>query len=167
MMESTFQDQANDNASFKEEKRMQIQKILYPTDLSENAAAALPHLTSLSEQYQAEIHVLHVLKSYGEWGAAYGEYDPADYEKMRQWERQTAEKRLDEICSKHLDQCILYVKHIAVGDAAEEILRLIDAQGIDMVVLTAKGGAGRFDFGSVAERVLRCSPVPVVTVPVP
>ncbi len=145
---------------------MQIQKILYPTDLSKNAASALPHLTSLSEKYQAEIHVLHVLKSYGEWGASYGEYDPADYEKMRRWEKETAEKRLDEICSRYLDQCVLYIKHIAVGDAAEEILKLIEAEGIDLVVLTTKGSAGKFDFGSVAERVLRCASVPVVTVPV-
>jgi len=145
---------------------MKIQKILYPTDLSENAAAALPQLTSLSEKYQAEIHVLHVLKAYGEWGASYGEYDPSDYDKMRRWEREMAEKRLDEICSKYLDQCILYVKHIAVGDAAEEILKLIKTEEIDLVVLTTKGSAGRFDFGSVAERVLRCSTVPVVTIPV-
>ncbi len=145
---------------------MRIQKILYPTDLSKNAAAALPHLTSLSEKYQAEIHVLHVLKSYGEWGASYGEYDPADFEKMSRWEKEMAEKRLDEICSKFLDQCVLFVKHIAVGDAAEEILKLIEAEGIDMVVLTTKGSTGRFDFGSVADRVLRCSPVPVVTVPI-
>jgi len=146
---------------------MRIRKILYPTDLSANAAAALPHLTSLAEKYQAEIHVLHVLKSYGEWGASYGAYDPADFEKMRRWEKETAERRLDEICTQYLDQCILYVKHIAVGDAAEEILNLIAAEPIDMVVLTAQGSAGHFDFGSVAERVLRCSPVPVVTVPVP
>jgi nucleotide-binding universal stress UspA family protein len=76
---------------------MEIKKILWPTDLSENAATALPLVTSLTQKYGAEIHILYVLKDYPEFGASYGYSDPADYEKMRQWEQETAEKRLDEI----------------------------------------------------------------------
>jgi nucleotide-binding universal stress UspA family protein len=34
-----------------------------------------------------------------------------------------------------------------------------------MVVMTNKGSEGHFDFGSVAERVLKCTTVPVVMVP--
>ena len=45
---------------------MEIKRILWPTDLSENAAKALPFVTLFSEKFQCEVHVLYVLKKYGE-----------------------------------------------------------------------------------------------------
>jgi nucleotide-binding universal stress UspA family protein len=39
---------------------MEIKKILWPTDFSENAAMALPLVTSLTQKYGAEIHILYV-----------------------------------------------------------------------------------------------------------
>jgi nucleotide-binding universal stress UspA family protein len=145
---------------------MQINRILWPTDFSENAAKALPYVTSLTEKYGAEIHILYVLKDYPEFGARYGEYDPGEYEKMRDWEKKTAETRLDKLCEKFLNTCPLYIRHISVGEPANEILKIINAEGIDLIVLANRGSEGHFDFGSVAERVLKCSAVPVVMVPV-
>ena len=98
-------------------------KILWPTDFSENAAKALPVVTSLAEKYAAEIHILYVLKDYPAVGASYGHNDPEDIEKMKQWEKQTAEGRLDEICEKFLNACPLYFRHISVGEPAKEILK--------------------------------------------
>ncbi len=145
---------------------MEINKILWPTDFSENAAKALPYVTSLTEKYGAEIHILYVLKDYPEFGVHYGEYDPNEFEKMRAWEKKTAESRLDKLCEKFLNACPLYIRHISVGEPANEILKLIDAEKIELIVLTNRGSEGHFDFGSVAERVLKCSAVPVVMVPV-
>jgi len=145
---------------------MDIQRILWPTDFSENAAKALSCVTSLSSKYQAEVHILYVMKDYPAVGAAYGDYDPADLAKMRDWEKQTAESRLDEICEKFLHECPLYIRHIGVGDPAKEILKFIQQEGIDIVVLASRGSESHFDFGSVAERVIKCTDVPVLTVPV-
>ncbi|HMA67163.1 MAG TPA: universal stress protein [Desulfosalsimonadaceae bacterium] len=145
---------------------MKIEKILWPTDLSENAAHALPYVTSLAQQYQAEIHILYVLKEYVEFGAAYGDTSPQeDYERMRKWERETAEKRLDELCEKYLNACPLYIRHIDTGDPAQKILDLIHKEGADLVIMASRGRESHFDFGSVAERVLRCTDIPVLTVP--
>jgi nucleotide-binding universal stress UspA family protein len=145
---------------------MEINKILWPTDFSENAARALPYVTSLTEKYGAEIHILYVLKDYPEFGVRYGEYDPEEFKKMRDWEKKTAESRLDKLCEQFLNACPLYVRHISVGEPANEILKLIQAEKIDMIVLANRGNEGHFDFGSVAERVLKCSDVPVVMIPV-
>jgi nucleotide-binding universal stress UspA family protein len=144
---------------------MKIERILWPTDFSENAALALPYVTSLTEKYGAEIHILYVLKEYPAMGVHYGEYDPADIEKMHKWEKEMAEKRLDDICDKFLNQCPLYIRHISVGDPAEEILRAIQNQNIDLLIMANRGSESHFDFGSVAERVLKCTTVPVVMVP--
>lgn len=146
---------------------MEIHRILWPTDFSENAAKALPYVTSLSEKYRAEVHVLYVLKSYGEWGAAYGDVHRSDFEKMQKWEQETAEKRLDEICERFLNSCPLFIRHIAVGDPAKEILKLIEGEKIDLVVMASQGSEGHFKFGSIAEKVTKCTTVPVLIVPAP
>jgi nucleotide-binding universal stress UspA family protein len=145
---------------------MQIGKILWPTDFSKNAAQALPYVTSLAEKYGAEIHILYVLKYYPEVGAHYGDYDPQEKEKMRQWEIDTANRRLSELCDSVLNQCPLYVRHIGVGDPAVEILKLIENLKIDLVVMANRGSESHFDFGSVADRVLKCTTIPVTMIPV-
>ena len=145
---------------------MEINKILWPTDFSENAATALPVVTSLSQKYQAEVHILYVLKDYPAFGASYGYHDPDDYQKMKDWERQTAESRLDEICEKFLNACPLFFRHISVGDPAKEILKLIDQEEIDMIVMASRGSESHFDFGSVADRVIKCTSTPTLIIPV-
>jgi len=53
-----------------------------------------------------------------------------------------------------------------VGDPAKEILKLIDKEKVDLVVMASHGAKGNFRFGSVTEKVLKNSPVPVTVVPV-
>lgn len=145
---------------------MVIKKILWPTDLSANAAKALPYVISTAQKYQAEIHILYVLKEYVEFGAAYGDTDPqADYERMRQWEKETAEKRLDELCENFLSSCPLFFRHISVGNPSKEILAFTKKIDADIVIMASQGSESHFDFGSVAERVLKGSTVPVLMVP--
>jgi nucleotide-binding universal stress UspA family protein len=145
---------------------MNIKKILWPTDFSENAAKAHSMITSLADKYQAEIHILYVLKDYPALGASYGDYDPEDFKKMKEWERQSAESRLDEICEKFLKACPLYIRHISVGDPAKEILKLINEENIDMIVLASRGSESHFDFGSVADRVIKRAKKPTMIIPV-
>ena len=145
---------------------MDVKRILGPTDFSENAAQALPVVTSLAQKYQAEIHILYVLKDYPAVGASYGDYDPADIEKMQEWEKQTAHSRLDEICEKFLNACPLYIRHISVGEPSTEILKLIKEEEIDLIVMASRGSESHFDFGSVADRVIKCTSTPTLIVPV-
>lgn len=147
---------------------MKFKKILWPTDFSENAAKALPYVTSLSEKYGTEIHVLYVLEAWGQFGAWYGEYeDQKEIDKVQNWAKETAEKRLSELCENHLSGCPLYIRHIAVGEPAEEILKLIDQEKVDLVLMATRGGKAHFDFGNVADRVVKNATVPVLTIPVP
>ncbi len=60
----------------------------------------------------------------------------------------------------------MYVKHVAIGDPAQEILKLIEKEKVDMVIIASHGRKGHFHFGSVAEKVVKNSPVPVVTIPI-
>jgi nucleotide-binding universal stress UspA family protein len=145
---------------------MGISRILWPTDFSENAGKALPLVTDLAQKFGAEIHILYVMKDYPAFGASYGQFDPEELKKMQEWEKQTADSRLSEICEKFLNECPLYIRHIAVGEPAKEILKIIAQEKIDIVVMANRGSEGHFNFGSVAERVLKCTTVPVCMIPV-
>ena len=146
---------------------MEIKKILWPTDFSASAEKALPYLTSLSQTYQTEVHLLYVIDDLAHqddpW---YGEFDKSHMNKLYDWEKNKAKTRLDEICESHLKGCPLYIKHIAIGNPAREILKFIDEEKPDVVVMASKGRTGHFKFGSVAEKVVKGSNVPVVTIPI-
>jgi len=146
---------------------MDIKKILWATDLSENAEKALPFVTSLSEKYQTEVHILYVSEELGRFGASYGDFDRSQIERLQEMEIKDAETRLDEICRASLDSCPLYIRHTCIGDPASEILKLMEKEKPDMVVMAARGRKGRFQIGSVADRVIRHSQIPVLMIPVP
>jgi nucleotide-binding universal stress UspA family protein len=145
---------------------MEVKKVLWPTDFSSTAEKALPYVTDLTQKYGAEIHVLYVIEDIAHHESWYGDFDRPRVGKLMEWADKSAKKRLDQVCEKYLDSCPLYIKHIAVGDPAQEILKLIDNEGVDLVVMASHGQKGNYRFGSVTEKVMKNSPVPVTTIPV-
>ena len=146
--------------------RMEVKKVLWPTDFSNSSEKALPYVTSLTQKYQAEIHVLYVIEDIAHHESWYGDFDRSHVEKLMAWAQKSATKRLEQICEKYLEGCPLYIKHLAIGDPAQEILKLIDSEKVDMVVMASHGEKGHFRFGSVTEKVVKNSPVAVTTIPV-
>ena len=78
---------------------------------------------------------------------------------------------MEKICQERLGSCPLYKKHIVVGDPAKEILRFINEEKIDLVVMATHGHGEEmgekithFPFGSVSEKVVRNSPAPVLAI---
>jgi nucleotide-binding universal stress UspA family protein len=145
---------------------MEVNKVLWPTDFSSSAEKALPYVTDLTQKYGAEIHVLYVIEDVAHHESWYGDFDKSHVDKLMDWADKSAKKRLDQVCEKYLNSCPLYIKHIAVGDPAEEILKVIDQEKVDVVVMASHGQKGNYRFGSVAEKILKSSPVPVTTIPV-
>lgn len=145
---------------------MEVNKVLWPTDFSSSSEKALPYVTDLTQKYGAEIHVLYVIEDIAHHESWYGDFEKTHVDKLMQWADKSAKKRLDQVCQKYLDSCPLYIKHVAVGDPAQEILKLINKEKVDLVVMASHGTKGNFRFGSVAEKVLKNSPVPVTTIPI-
>ena len=145
---------------------MEVNKVLWPTDFSSSAEKALPYVTDLTQKYGAEIHVLYVIEDIAHHDSWYGDFEKSRVEKLMEWADKSARKRLDQVCEKYLNSCPLYIKHIAVGDPAQEILKLIDKEQVDLVVMASHGSKGNFRFGSVTDKVLKNSPVPVTTIPI-
>ena len=150
---------------------VEIKKILWPTDLSKNAARALPYVTSLSERYQAEVHLIFVVEDVHQFDHFYGDASPSFLKEFQEKIIQKGIQYLDQICESELGKCPLYYKHIVVGDPAQEILKFIEKEKVDLIVMATHGHGGEttaaprhYPFGSVSERVSKNSPVPVLSV---
>jgi nucleotide-binding universal stress UspA family protein len=148
---------------------MNIKKILWPTDLSENAARALPLVNSLAEKYQADVFLLYVAENLKEYGHFWGR--PSHF--LDDWQKEVvkeAESRMEQICRSDLGGCPNYRTQVVTGDPAQEILRTIENEGVDLVVMATHGHGwathehAGYVFGSVSEEVVKNAPVPVLTI---
>ncbi len=150
---------------------IEIRKILWPTDLSKNAALALPYVTSLSEKYHSEVHLIFVVEDVHQFDHFYGDASPGFLKEFQEKLKQKGEEYLENICRKELASCPMYYKHILAGDPADEILKLAEKEKVDLVVMATHGhgeesneGERHFPFGSVSEKVIKNSPVPVLSI---
>jgi nucleotide-binding universal stress UspA family protein len=134
---------------------LDLRRILVPVDGSESADSALDHAISLAGAVDAEIHLLSVV-------------DP--YVLSTVTERKEVEEELEgiveEAATRVRDADIEVQTAVEVGFPHEEILDAVSDEAIDLVVMGTHGRSGlqRYVLGSVAEKVVRLSPVPVLTV---
>ena len=143
---------------------VEIKKILYPCDFTENSTKLLPYVLSVSEKYDGMIYLLHVVEDLLKWGGFYIPHLPLKgYQKEA---LEYAEKRMEKICREQLQNCPNFQRMILSGDPDAEILKTIESEGIDLVIMGTHGRKGleHTILGSVAENVVRKSPVPVLVI---
>jgi len=143
---------------------IEIKKILFPLDLTENSSKVLPYVLSISEKYNSQVYLLHVVQDLNKWGKLYVPHPSMD--KFQNEANECAKKAMDRICEKELQSCPNFQKRVVSGDAVNEILKVIESEGIDLLVMGTHGRKGleHVIFGSVAENVVKKSPVPVLTI---
>lgn len=141
-----------------------IRKILCPVDFSKGSERAVAYATSLARQLGASIELVHVWAS-----PVYAFPDGALILGAETVDRITTELRaqLDACVARHTDRELLVAGRLVQGDPPREIVSTARAIEADLVVMGTHGrtGVARALVGSVAERVVRTSPVPVLVVP--
>ena len=143
-----------------------IRKILCPTDFSDPSYKALSAACELAEHFNAEISIIHVVAPIPTVAANVG---PSAFNiNTYQFELEDeAKKMLKKVIKDRVPENV-NVSHIVThGNAAEKILHAAsENDGIDLIVIATRGRAGWRNtlFGSVAERVVRLSTIPVLTV---
>ncbi|MFP3868347.1 MAG: universal stress protein [Desulfobacteraceae bacterium] len=147
---------------------MEVHTILWPTDLSKNSLQATRHVVSLAEKYQAKVIMLYVGVDLMSFFPAYGSYPSEEHLRhFQNWEVEHAKERMETVCDKDMKACPNLEIRLVQGDATTEILKAIEQEKADMVVMTTHGRGHEDidkvspDFGSVAEKVIKNSPVPV------
>ena len=138
-------------------------KILFPVDLSEVSPRLVPYVREMAAKFGAEVHVLFVARVLQHFTSIY-----VPHPSVENFEAEIvkgAEKKLQEFAEEHF-QDVSPKAQVVLGDAAEEILNHVRSEGIDLVILGTHGRKGleKVVFGSVAQRVVQRSPVPVLTI---
>ena len=134
-----------------------FKKILCPIDFDENSIAALDAARDLAVDPGATVFVLHVVRLV--LAGFPKEIRPS------QLSEQAAQARLQDIAREHLEGKVHYELFARTGDPASVILQSAEEFKVDSVVMATHGrmGLGHLFLGSVAERVVRESPRPVLT----
>ena len=136
-------------------------RILVGVDFSKTSDLAFEHAAKLARRLGAELHVVH---AYGLNVAALPEgavmTGPARAAELAN----EADEKLDAWISRHPDLDL--VKHVVTGVASEEVLRIAEEIDAETIVMGTHGRSGlkHLLFGSVAEQVIRKTPVPVLVV---
>jgi nucleotide-binding universal stress UspA family protein len=136
-------------------------KILCPIDFERDSMDALELARKLAKQNSAAVYLLTVI---GIPPAAATALPPVPIFPDAEFEAETR-RRLEAIAQEKLAG-VAHQLFVASGNAAPEILNLAAEQKVDLIVMGTHGRTGvkRFFLGSVAERVVRESPVPVLTI---
>jgi nucleotide-binding universal stress UspA family protein len=141
---------------------MHLQTILFPTDYSEQSQAALDYAVDLARTFGARLIVLHIVPTLGpeevSFGEAAGQKQPEAY-RRHLWEELHAKVRI-------FDPRIGVEYVLSEDEPAKAINELATHRHCDMIVLGTHGrhGLHRLLEGSVAERVIRSAPCPVLVV---
>ena len=143
---------------------MTLERILFPTDFSDTAQHAFDYACDLALKFDADLHLLHVLRDpmSQEWaGEAAGIVIP---DLLKTW-RADAERRLGELAPHG----IRIERALRVGHAFVEIVQYAGSNAIDLIVMGTHGHGPvtHLLLGSVAEKVVRKAPCPVLTVRTP
>jgi nucleotide-binding universal stress UspA family protein len=170
--------------------KVEVNKILYATDLSENARYAFAYAVSLADLYGASITFIHVLPEVPDLL----DKNVIGYISAERWEEiksQNVEEARDAIIGKRRDHLAIRdalhqfsenVKEsregegfvtddiiVVRGNPVEEILKYSEENNCDLIVMGTHGQGTLADamIGSTARRVLRRSPKPVLVVRLP
>jgi nucleotide-binding universal stress UspA family protein len=140
-----------------------LKKVLVPTDFSACSDAAVRYARALCEAFDAELHLLHVVQDpYTQPWAAEAFPTPLG-EMLEQWQQQARDRLATLVPEKETSRARMAT---VVGSPFLEIVRYAEEQQIDLIVIGThgRGPIGHMLLGSVAEKVVRKSPCPVLTV---
>jgi nucleotide-binding universal stress UspA family protein len=139
-----------------------LQTILVPSDFSACSDAAVRYGLELARRFDARLHLLHVVQDPATqpW-AAEGMMLPIL--EVEQWQ-EAARARLS--VAVPVADAGRVTTVVTVATPCEEILRYAEAYAADLIVMGTHGRAGMSHMllGSIAERVVRRAPCPVLTV---
>ena len=134
---------------------MPCEHILVPTDFSPGSAHALTAATGLAQRFRARLTLLHVA------------HVPDEFEMFRRMVEPALQRDMA-VHRRRVEEAAVPVDAImARGPAAQTIVETARGKAVDLIVMGTHGRTGlrHLLIGSVAERVIRLAPCPVMVVP--
>jgi nucleotide-binding universal stress UspA family protein len=144
--------------------RFDVKTVLVPTDFSAGAQTALDHATALAKSFHAKIIVLHVIETF-----TYTMTESRQLVNVYALVKKAVEPALDQTVRDLQKEHVAASRALVQGRADQEIVAQAKESGADLIVMGTHGrrGVSHAFMGSVAERVVRTAPCPVLTVRTP
>ena len=138
------------------------ERILVPTDGSEETREAVEHAIDLAAEHDATIHALYVVNSASFSGLPM----ESSWESVAAMMNEEGLAALDEVEGIAAERGVPVERALVDGNPSREIVRYAEDEDCDLVVMGThgRGGIDRLLLGSVTEKVVRSSSVPVLTV---
>lgn len=135
------------------------ERILLPTDGSDLANQAFEHALDLAETYDAELHFVYAVDVPTEVG-------DIDASMVRRELENVGEEASESLAHRAEEAGLDVTTELLRGRPHEAILNYADENDVDLIVMATHGRSGldRYLLGSVTEKVVRLSDVPVLTV---
>jgi nucleotide-binding universal stress UspA family protein len=135
-------------------------KILVPTDGSEATDRAVENAVDIASRYDATLHVLYVVDA-----SVYASIETGADVVVGALEKE-GETAVRDVVDRAEAAGVDVVSDVVTGSIHREILDYADEHGVDLIVMGTHGRTGldRYLLGSVTEKVVRRSEVPVLTV---
>lgn len=138
---------------------IEFNHILVPTDFGDAASRAADVALDLATKYHAKVTLVH---AFNIPALTYADAYPLPVDTMTHAAEEALRKSLAPLRERYPNTSAVLVK----GEPWEEILAVAKDHHADMIVMGTHGrrGLSRVLLGSVAEKIVRLSPIPVVTV---
>jgi nucleotide-binding universal stress UspA family protein len=142
-----------------------LKTILVPTDFSETSDQALRYGKALAQAFGASLHLLHVVQEPFAQPWAVEAYGFSLATLQEEWTKE-ATQRLDAAFTADERAALKATLATQLGHPYLEILRYAQEKAVDLIVMGThgRGALGHVMMGSVAERIVRKAPCPVLTV---
>ena len=138
--------------------------ILFATDFSESSEHAFQYALSLAQKFESRLVIIHVINEPVDLRGFYVPH--ISFDKLEEEIEQGAQKLMEKFCRTH-GQAYPYLETSVVpGIPYDEIIKKGVELSADLIVVGTHGRTGldHVLFGSTAEKVVRKSPVPVMTI---
>jgi len=143
-----------------------VESILIPLDGSEFSEYALHKVLELLGDRRPAIHLMRVVEVVSWYGGPYSGMDLYGLDPYIDAATDAATEYLDKLAEQLTERGFPVTTEVRVGLVADQIDAVADSRKVDLVVMATHGrsGVGRLIFGSVAERALRQTVVPLMLV---
>jgi nucleotide-binding universal stress UspA family protein len=127
-------------------------------------------VATVASRFGAKLHLLHVLRRFDWFVDTYISEDSPkpDFKRIASdFEGQVllqAQQKLDSFIKKHLKDIDVVNAKVVSGTHYKRILEYVETAGIDLIIMGRGTAIEKVVFGSVAEKVSRFSPVPVMLI---
>ncbi|MCP4695026.1 MAG: universal stress protein [Desulfobacterales bacterium] len=144
-------------------------KILFPIALTDMSPVVAPYVITMAKQFDAEVHLLHVLRRFDWFVDTYVSDPPKpDFKRIASdFETQVlsrAQQKLDAFIKRHFKEVRVGKADVVSGTHYKQIIQYAESEGIDLIIMGASAGLQKVMFGAVAEKVSRLAKVPVMLI---